>query len=429
MLKIFGESHPFVNTEYTLPCKTKTVIPYDTSVFPAHYAGIFDTPRVIILPSAFERLASEQKEQVLVMSSAYECGRVLEINENIIIDGKPHTMTVKGVGSTRFSREVQTNPLIHGVSPRAAEAIRRFKDVDYPYFNREFLSGTSTASGMCPITDATEEATATGVVASLGIDTARILALQEILEMPDKQGRLRPVADLAAEYGFNLKPMTLLYRLMKSNFRLADLYMLREMGHLDELRRMLDHAKELFALHTGAQAPTIQDYFLWLVDKVASSSMRMALRGDLSAMDRWYILSCNISIMGEQVDIESDDYHNFLPYSMEFELALHRNAQALDRSLRMTFDIINSVYPEKVSPEAFADTYYTSMTKAMGEYPDLPETSGAPFDWKRVSIYSHYQLIIRATRDRRAFDFALADRISESALNPVKVFPNPAIDQ
>lgn len=134
--EIFGEAHSYINAEYTLPCVTRDVTAYDASIYPAEFERICRDPRVIVTPTTFDRLSLPQRDRVEVLASPFECGRVLETNEDILIDGKPYAVSIKGVGSTRFSREVATNPLLFGLSPRAIESRKHALSGDYAFFNR-----------------------------------------------------------------------------------------------------------------------------------------------------------------------------------------------------------------------------------------------------------------------------------------------------
>lgn len=79
-------------------------------------------------------------------------------------------------------------------------------------------------------------------------------------------------------------------------------------------------------------------------------------------------------------------------------------------------------------PKRFADAYYESVIEAAKHYPAVPESNNASFDWMRLALFSHYPLVIRSTKTFSDLSFAVTNKISSDAIEPIYMRPDPTID-
>ena len=160
----------------------------------------------------------------------------------------------------------------------------------------------------------------------------------------------------------------------------------------------------------------------------------------MSSENRWFVLSRNISLMGEALDFESSHAPLDLSKTTIGKLSYHLQNEfhTVNYMLCAIFDVINSVYPEKVSADLFADVYYNSVMDAIAanylNCPCVPETDhpeyikAVYFDMMRSAVFADYHLLIRATKDHRMFHFAFAERISRDGLDAICIRPMLGVD-
>jgi len=298
MESAFYQTPEHINRECTLPCE---VNPHPIYLNPLVEGTSLEETirqhlRTIILPHHARKLKGKKREPLKVLSSPYECGRVLEADNTITINGQEHVLIIKGVGCTNKARTTGSD------NPWMPRMHRSFKESDRQALSQfPFLD----CLGILHRKHAMEELQAVIQFQNMGVDTEKILAIYEITHMPDEKGNLRTVSYFKKKGRIypDAQPV-LMVRAVKSNFRLMDLMILEELGKTESIAPLVDHVLHEARYLIGPAAASVQDYFLWLVRKVISQELPLILRGFEMSPGRWQCLSRNISVFGEELDLE-----------------------------------------------------------------------------------------------------------------------------
>ena len=347
---IFQNTPTYINREATLPCRV-----HDKPIFmdPALKGTraemrIRENLRVIVTPATLAQLTPEQWSHLRVAASPYECGRVLEMDTRLLINGVPHIVTRKGGGSTRFTRETgNENPWMMGHH-------RDFSDEDRYHLNEySFWKHYGTLDRK----HALEELEKTRELREQGIDCERILAIFEITHLPDSKGIMRPV-EYYKENGIIEKDWdpVMMVRATKSNFRLLDLVMLEELKMTESLGPLIDFILAQYAEYTGSNQPTLQEYFFWLVRKTIRQELPFILLGYEMSTYFWQDLARNISTLGEELDVgdmatDTGIFRDYDGYSRQIS-NMYGNLQT---GLRSFANAINATHPGAIDFVAYAD--------------------------------------------------------------------------
>lgn len=362
-----------VNRELTLPCE---VVPVKSLVDPA----VVDHPaleeriqgmmRIIMPPGALARVSADVRARFKRMASPYECGRVLEDDEPVIIDGVPHVLTVKGCGCTRFVAEERAHSRFFPsdlsgpvkfseeaqkkADARADEALRGYR------FYR--------TKGSMDFHDADVEFKRSALVRDAGFDAERVLGVYPLSAMPDQDGVLRPMEYFQKEgilvSGWYNHP-ALLVRALKSNFRLLDLINLLKLGDDRLIRQFVDFVVEQYRLIEADAHATPADYFQWLASRAFDQRVKLFFAGYPNQSAEWQTQARNRSVLCEAIDLEGGDmpgpYRAHLNQDQHF-IDLAECFDFLGTTLVLYASAINRVDPDSVDLSELAKMYNEVMS-------------------------------------------------------------------
>jgi hypothetical protein len=118
---------------------------------------------------------------------------------------------------------------------------------------------------------------------------------------------------------------------------------------------------------------------------------------------------------------------------------LQNEFSVIDPMMYSVFDVINSIYHEKVDPKAFADVFYdTIMNALVADYATskCARREGPPdylfachIDLMKSAAFAANNQIHRAVQDEREFCFALTKRISQEGFKAIPIVPIPGVDR
>jgi hypothetical protein len=422
LLNVFGKTHPYLNIEYSLPCVVKEVFTHKVIERHKSFAVIVNSSRVIIHPNTFHKLNKTRQDQVTIMASTWECGRVLELNEDFVINGKPYMVTVKGIGCTTFGRETSGEQnWLFGIPPASKYKIKQLQS--YPYYKD---------CGALRLNNAKLELINERRILGQGVDVVRVVSIQEIMSLPDKNGILRSL-----DYFYkksileNQVKIALIYRMQKTNIRLSDLILLREKGMTNSVVAVIDHAKLLFSIHCHVNNPSIEEYFYWLTEKLIKENLNIIFNNqELAAFSRWLVLARNISLMGETIDFESQFQNPNLESSKRlFLFHVQSSILAVERILRAIADIINTCYTEKIDFVDFAHVYFNSVVKHTKRHlatkaRTMEITSKGKIKYKvdffddlRLALFHNNTIYYRSMLDQDKFQREILKQIHAGSIN------------
>lgn len=350
------------NREFTLPVVGRAL--YRDPVVkenPAIQSLIEENLRVITTPPAVSRLDAERKSRLKTLASPLECGRVLELDESVLLDGIGHTVTIKGVGATRFFRETGgEGPFVNG---------KRFTDSDRTLLDRfPFLGWYGVFTARAAIAEVLESKR----LRARGIDAEKILAVYALDQIPDRDGTLKPIT-----YYIDNKQIhdgsrpVLMFRAMKTNFRLLDPHMLIHSGEENSVPTLLKQTIEQYARLEGVENPTLQGYFHWVAGKIIVQEMPLILEGiDMTSSGRWSDLARNVSMMGEELDLESVSKNRisreapeYFEYGMHFRTNFDNAVTALD-NLAESINAYGGEYGQ-IDPVEYAEFFWKTIVEAI----------------------------------------------------------------
>lgn len=346
---IYSKSPEMANREYTLPCITRPIYQSDIATTDPEVGKLIDDHRrVIIAPATYDALPEERKEEVAVLASAYENGRVLEADNMVVIDGEAYVITVKGVGATEFIKKSGgTTPwrLLLDNKDVSVKDDEKLKLAQFPFHD---VVGVMTADAAFTEVEGAQD------LQSKGADTEKILEIHEILEMPDEHGVMRPISYFQEKGIITSEDAPVLeFRAAKSNFRLLEPVMMDMLGKKDSVPDFLQHALARFGQHTATENPTFQQYVYWLTNKLYNQQLPLVLDAYDVSSGKWQDLGRNISLLGEELDLEEveiDERATGHPESYFRHIDLHYGA--LEEALRRYID---HLYPHTDGSFDFRD--------------------------------------------------------------------------
>lgn len=96
--KLAQKEPEYINTEYVYPCKIKDAV-YINSLCEENsqlFSFVKNHLKTIVTPHGYKALSKKSAaEQIDVLQSLYENGRVLESKDTITLDGKMYSMSMK----------------------------------------------------------------------------------------------------------------------------------------------------------------------------------------------------------------------------------------------------------------------------------------------------------------------------------------------
>lgn len=364
-----GAPDYLVNRELTLPCAVEPDFEDDAvKKDPDLKKRLDDLMRIIIPPTLVDKLSGDVRDDIRVLASPYECGRVLEDDEPVLIDGIPHIITIKGPGATTFvanegaKSRFFPSDLSGGLGDkafRAEQARKRLEELrDYRF---------RWLDGVMGIHDARVEKERSQLMAMAGFDVERVLAIYRITAMPNHAGEMLPISYFQDERIVNNHPMyspSILVRAVKSNFRLLDLINLLKLDDPVLMKRFIEYAVKLFAQIEGKKDATPKDYFFWLAERSIDQSTNRFFAGYPNRSAEWPTLSRNRSTMAEGIDLEGGDIAG--PYRAHFNdeghfIDLCEGLDFLRTSLVFYAVAINRAYPGCIDLKDLAAMYESKV--------------------------------------------------------------------
>ncbi len=347
---IFSNHSDYINLEYCLNIESEVIYTNNK------YCNIFSDAYLkqnsiaIITPKTYENI--EDKNAVRILSSPLECGRVLELGE-IVIDEKPYTITVKGVGCTEFARETTgINPWIFGLEPDAETKIRYLQR--YPFLRRE---------GFIELDAAINEQKASEVVAGSGLLTTCVVGITKLISLPDPAGILRPITYFREQkYVKENSTPAQIFRIQHSNLRLSDLFMLYNMNYTDSLELLVDHAVNLTEKITKENHDP-ESYFYHIMGTLIRQQLWLTVRGfSLTGMDKWTVVARNVSIAGEELDLENFSQNEAVFQNTNtFFKHIVNNFSITQIIIMKLSDVINTLKPGSIKCDDFAQRFYSAV--------------------------------------------------------------------
>ncbi|MCC6643857.1 hypothetical protein IT411_03850 [Candidatus Peregrinibacteria bacterium] len=255
--------------------------------------------RFIIPQIVIDRYRQVKKSEVKVLSSPYECGRLLEADQTVNIDGKKKVITMKGVGATSFSlRHIQ----------RIADKNHSRGKMEEAEELRKWVSALQTRrfigeiKGLFGLREARKEQLISQEYEELDLYMQRVLGIYQLCHLPNSKGEF---VDISALKGLNIIPErfdpAIIVRAMDSNVRILDflnLYVLQKMEALDKL------IAEVGGKETD-------EYFYDTVQQIVRNNVLCMVAGKAIVSAKPIIHARNVSVFGEEIDFETvhdDDF-------------------------------------------------------------------------------------------------------------------------
>lgn len=374
--RVFARNPEYINREFTLPCEVGEPI-YQSPLVAAN--GLEDAIRqqfrVVVTPQTARTIDSQQQEQLKILASPYECGRSLEADEPITIDGIEHTLVTKGIGSTTFARETGAiNPWMKDMR------------ITFPLAERLGLRRLAFwhESGVYDRSSVEGALSGYQIAQERGVNSEKILTIVPITAMPDEHGELQSI-ETFKKSGVLLPDAepVLFIRAVKSNLRLLDIVMLHQLEKTESLPALLEHIIEQHQHSEGSKTrsplKTIQTLGLQCIEQ----ELRLILQGYRTNNNKWQDLARNISTLGEVMDLG-----RILPPSLaietdrEFTGSLEYLVPALADISMYIQSITAQTSGERFDAQEYADTVWELATQ-------LVEQAGVKTMRKRFRKIGH----------------------------------------
>jgi hypothetical protein len=289
--------------------------------------------RFIVLENQVRNNPELLKEEFGIQSSAYECGRVLEANDYVVIDDIPLVVTIKGCGATNFFRQTGaiTKYLTYIETRDAKHDPNQFSE--QPYLGR---------SGLLDLGIMNRELAGATIVDSIGIPTQKNIATARLTHIPDKNGIFTSIEDLQKQgiIDNDIQPM-ILVRAARSNFRLMDFVNLSDQKDYEGLKWLIAHAKKLHAKELGNN-PSDQKLFNFLMNQVSESILKICFAGFTTNVHYCDDLARNITIASEFIDLDDLAKTSINPGSISSNFASHiRLLMKINKLLAQSFSSVS----------------------------------------------------------------------------------------
>ncbi len=352
VLAVYGNNRIHANIEYTLPAMTSAL--YESPLVtnnPQIRAVVEGGLRVVVTPDMYAGFSTDLQALTKIMSSPYECGRVLEADETVEIDGKEYVVNFKGVGATTIARN-------------GSVAYRGYMDMREPMARYPFYDGY----GELEARDAMQESVGVDHFTERGLDTEKILGIYEITQLPDLNGDYLPPSVLRSSGFFRGKPV-ILVRASKSNFRLLDSVTMYERRQRLVIPPYREFVLDQFAKAEGVSKPDLSSYLRFVSQKVVGQELPLITEGFqmCSGGPAWQNLARNVSTMGEELDLEAVGKSMYLdhPYTW-FDYPHHIATQVgnIDSTIRAMADTMTYDGP-RVDFEFLADAFWLGVKRAV----------------------------------------------------------------
>lgn len=346
--RIFAAAPEFINREYTLPCTVGDALYLDPVV---EANGLFPTLRehcrTIVTPKTIsEHPDLAERHDMRVLSSPHECGRVLEADEPVLIDGEQHILTIKGVGATTYMRGIGLRPQYSRSLGIPAADERQLQSI--PFAHKIGVLGRKAIEA--------ESATSTAW-RKRGIACERILAIFPLREVVNEAGELQSIASLQARGVIDAdEEPVIAMRASKENLRLMDFIESAKQADGANVQAFARHILQRFQKETQRPEASLTDYALWLCDRVLSQELPLILEGTPMSSGFWPDLGRNISILGEELDLE-DAAEDEIPMSeMGYIDEAVRHIDCVYSVLMYSVDLLGSCAGRPMPFDVIGDT-------------------------------------------------------------------------
>lgn len=381
ILAVYGNDRTRANIEYTMPAATQMITesPIVTNN-PQIRRVVTENLRTIITPDMYSNFPPELQQQATVMASPYECGRVLEADKTVTIDGKEHVVNFKGVGATTIARN-------------GSVAYRGYMDMTHNLRLYPFYDGYGELADYA----AENELEGVNELVGRGLDTEKILGIYEITELADINGDYLPPSVLRASGIFRSHPV-ILARASRSNFRLLDSVTMYDRRQRSSIPALREFVLEQFSQQEGVNSPDLNSYLRFLVGKIVGQEIPLIAEGYemCSGGPAWQNLARNISTLGEELDLEAvgKSKRMDLDYTI-FDYTGHIASQIgnIDASIRAMGDTLSYEGPQ-ADFEHLADSFWLSIKNALGKLNLAEVLDGLPDHIKgKLGIKSEDKLL------------------------------------
>lgn len=305
-----------------------------------------------------------------IRSSPLECGRVVEANEQVEIDGIPYTVTTKGCGTTRFYRLTGAESKYLTVFEKQQSSHDPNQFVDRAYFGSAGLLNQNVMQS---------ELYGSEIMKALEIKTQTNLAWAPLLALPHQDGIPRSIQTLQNEgliYD-EIEPV-LMIRAVRSNFRLMDFVNFYDRKDPDGMKWLLQHTKDLYQDSLGSRIST-QRLYTTIMKQLVDDMLTICFAGYDPCVHFADDLARNITIAGEWIDLDDLEQPKIRsPYDISYNF--QRQSQILLRAGAMIGGALNLISNQDITMNDVALHYIDSLRTRLksGEadslYEQLSET-------------------------------------------------------
>jgi hypothetical protein len=278
---IFHGDDTYLNRETTVPAELSKEPLFENEILsqdPDLNTKTRSLLRVIVHPNVRDIQGVVNSEVVKILESPYECGRVLESPDMVEIGGTPYVLTAKGVGATQFFRQTQAITPWHW----------RGRDLDVGTSRAMKTRTYHEYRGTFHCLDAEDSLKGYRLFQELGIETEIPLAVWRLASLPDKNGEMRPIADLKKRRHLSKGTDPVLYvRATKTNFRVLDPIRMNETESLrPNIGPLFAHMLAEYRLRNDPNA-SMQDYVEWLFGKMFDIEAWLSFAGITHGGEMW----------------------------------------------------------------------------------------------------------------------------------------------
>lgn len=217
--------------------------------------------------------------------------------------------------------------------------------------------------------------------------------------MLDAEGVYQPIEHFKKQQIIDaeLEPV-LMFRALRTNLRLLDVVMLNEMEMGHAVRPLLESMLHQYRLISGDARPSIARYLAWLCRKVLRQELPLILAGYEMSSGRWQDLGRNISLLGEEVDLEDvsarrHPFHSPHDYCGFIERHFHNTETILSK----VCDLALTCCGTSVMAQPLAEIFWVEIGNALqsGEVDRVwTQTKG--------DAWSSYNIELRTLKERVA---------------------------
>lgn len=340
----------YVNTEYVYPCKVKKVTyecplcKKDTHLF----SFVKSHLKTIVTPHWHNALSKKTAiEQVDVLQSLYENGRVLESKDTITINGKQYIMTMKGIWSTNYCRTTWSiNPFQERAGYQKDTLEHKLLSI-FPYVDN---------SGLLPLKSALIEKDVSLRLESLWVDCEKVLAIHTLSDLMWPNGVYIPVSQLEEDGVIkDKKEPCIISRLQKTNIRLLDLYMMKDYGKKSLIKPAIKEILRVAKMHWWVE--DINQYLSTLIQKVIKNRLTLSQYCDKINGSLWEDIARNMTCLAEEVDLVTIEKYDHIPSNPhDFSDNYNNQMIPLMNGIRLFVTVIEHEWWYTVDHQLLADT-------------------------------------------------------------------------